>query len=329
MALLVVSVAARPGLGETAMAVDREGGLGDRAASALALAVAYPEVARPGGDDAVEDADSEAENPAVERSGFVLSQRRDTLASIRATPDNLFRPRFSRRPAAMALVALLALAPVVLLPNPQDTAIAQAREVREEAKAQADRIDKLAEQLESKGATTDDPRTLLAQELRDLARQLRERPDQLDANLARLGSIEAALRAQLDPANEQRAASLSALSRGLSRAATGNAQANPDGDAKKASEDVKQAADKVDEMTPDQQKELAKQLTALEGAASQAGSAASQALRDAAQSLAQGDTKSAQDALNRLGDALTSASDRVATNRDLTSAANQLQDARR
>ena len=42
-------------------------------------------------------------------------------------------------------------------------------------------------------------------------------------NLAKLGAIEAALRAQLDPANEQRAAALSALSRGLSRAATGNA----------------------------------------------------------------------------------------------------------
>src|SRR5439155_9041065 len=121
--------------------------------------------------------------------------------------------------------------------------------------------------------TADDPRTRLAKELRDLARQLREHPDQLNANLAKLGSIEAALRAQLDPANEQRAAALLALSRGLSRAATANASSNPDGDPKQASEDLRKAAADIDKMTPVEQKELAPKLTELEGAASQAGGA--------------------------------------------------------
>ena len=137
---------------------------------------------------------------------------------------------------------MLALAPVVLLPNPQDVAIAQARQIREEAVAQAERIEKLAEELEKQGANADDPRTRLAKELRDLAKQLRENPGALDQNLAKLGSIEAALRAQLDPANEQRAAALNALSRGLSRAATGNAQANPDGDPEQAEKDLHEAA---------------------------------------------------------------------------------------
>ncbi|MEO8273100.1 MAG: hypothetical protein ABI620_03455, partial [Chloroflexota bacterium] len=329
LALIVLAGASRPSMGETAMAVDREGGLGDRAASSLALAVAFPQTA---GADAATLADlnaDEATDPDAERRGFVLRQRRDTLAALRGTPPNLFRPRLSRRPAGMALVAVLALAPVILLPNIQNLAIAQAREVREEAKTQADRLEQLAHELDAKGASADDPRTKLAKELRDLAKQLREHPDQLDANLASLGSIEASLRAQLDPANEQRAAALSALSRGLSRAATGNAQANPDGDPKKAAEDVKAAGDKLDTMTPDELKELARQLTELEGAASQAGSSASQALRDAAQSLAQGDKASAQAALDRLASALGSASNQVSTNRDLTSAANQLQGARR
>ncbi|HUQ44277.1 MAG TPA: hypothetical protein VM451_07730, partial [Candidatus Limnocylindria bacterium] len=333
LVLLVLAVSSRPSLGETAIAVDREGGLGDRAASALALAVAFPDVAvrtpnREVADDAPPIAGSESD-PEAERRRFVRRQRRDTLGALRATPSSLFRPRFSRRPAAIAFVAVLALAPVLLLPNVQDAAIAQARQVREEAKNQAERLDDLADVLEQKGANADDPRTRLAQELRDLARQLRENPNQLDANLAKLGAIEAALRAQLDPANEQRAAALSSLSRSLSRAATGKAEANPDGDPKQAEKDLHDVADKVDEMTPDEQKELARKLTELEGAASQAGGAASQALRDAAQSLAQGDTHSAQAALDRLGDALSSAQDRVATNRDLTSAANQLQDARR
>src|SRR5439155_1735120 len=45
LVLLALAVVSRPSLGEAAIAVDREGGLGDRAASALALAVAYPDVA--------------------------------------------------------------------------------------------------------------------------------------------------------------------------------------------------------------------------------------------------------------------------------------------
>jgi hypothetical protein len=323
--LLGLALASRPSVGEAAIAVDREAGLGDRAASALALAVAFPELAggSTGGPAPSED------GQAAERAAFVLRQRRDTLSALRVTPPVLFRPRLSRRPAAVALVALIALAPIALLPNPQDAAIAQAKAVREEAVAQAQRIDKLADELAKQGKDANDPRTRLSQELKDLAKQLREHPDQLDANLAKLGSIEAALQAQLDPANEQRAAALSALSRGLSRAATGKSDANPSGDPKAAADDLKNAAKQLDQMTPDQQKELAKQLTELGGAASQAGSAASQALTDAAQSLAQGDTTNAKDALNRLADALGAASDRIATNRDLTSAANQLQDAGR
>ena len=93
---------------------------------------------------------------------------------------------------------------------------APARQVREQAVAQAKKLDQLADQLAKQGTSPDDPRTRLAQSLRELARQLRERPNELDANLAKLGAVEAALRAALDPANEQRAAALSALSRGLS-----------------------------------------------------------------------------------------------------------------
>src|SRR6185503_19646924 len=167
-ALLVLAVGSRPSLGETAMAVDREGGLGDRAASALALAVAFPDVARVATnadgsamvepDTASTDESTDAE---AERRGFVRRQRRDTLVALRSVPSNLFRPRFSRRPAGMAFAALIALAPVLLLPNPQNAIIAQAREVREEAKEQADRIDKLADELAQQGTSPDDPRTRL------------------------------------------------------------------------------------------------------------------------------------------------------------------------
>src|SRR5207253_9526640 len=121
----------RPSLGETAIAVDREGGLGDRAASALALAVAFPHAAGVEPVTPPEDGAGLAKTtePGLEeeRRTFVRRQRLDAVASLRTTPTRLFRPRFSRRPAAAAFIAVLLLAPVLLLPNPQVAAIAQAR----------------------------------------------------------------------------------------------------------------------------------------------------------------------------------------------------------
>src|SRR5207247_2662856 len=126
----------------------------------------------------------------------------------------------------------------------------------------------------------------------------------LDVNLARLGSIENEVRAQTDPSNEQRASSLTALSRSLSQAATGKPDANRDGDPDATREDLQKLAEDLVTMTPEEQRDLAEQLAGLDATASQADGAASTALRDAAQSLAQGDTAGAKSALDRLGQSL-------------------------
>src|SRR6266511_3125904 len=180
------------------------------------------------------------------------------------------------------------------------------------------------------GAKTQDPndtRTRLARDLRDLALQLRT-PDDLDANLARLGSVEDAIRASLDPSTEQRASALTALSRSLSQAATGEQAANRDGDPKEAKEDLGKLGADLDKLSPEQREELARQLAQLQQTAAGADGAASSALQDAAQSLAQGDIASARAALDRLGSALDAAQRRIEVNRDLASAASQLQDSR-
>ncbi|HEX5828621.1 MAG TPA: hypothetical protein VFY23_13935, partial [Candidatus Limnocylindrales bacterium] len=202
LVLLVLAVRARPSLGETALAVDAESGDGDAIASALAFAAAMPETA------AVGDADMTIEVGAGfdvhdAEGRFVRRQRRDALMRLRTIDPGLFRPRLARRPALVSLVALALVAPAVLLPNPQDLVIAQNRQVREEAQRQAERIDEVAEELEGTGADANDPRSQLAEELRELAEQLRQDPGDLDANLAQLGAVEDDVRAQLNPANEQ------------------------------------------------------------------------------------------------------------------------------
>ncbi|HEY4632824.1 MAG TPA: hypothetical protein VIH00_02820, partial [Candidatus Limnocylindrales bacterium] len=243
LGLLLVSVRVRPSLGETALAVDAEGGLGDRVSSALELAVGFPDSATPPDPSAVDiDDEPPATDDEADATRFIRRQRRDALSALRAAPP-LFKPRFSRSPAVAALAAGLLLVPVLALPNPQDAVIAQQRDVREAAERQADRLDELAEDLENKGADADDPRTQLSEELRELARQLRERPDQLAVNLAQIGSVESRTRARIDPATEQRASALTSLARSLSRTATGDDEANRDGDPEQAREDLDGLAD--------------------------------------------------------------------------------------
>lgn len=329
LALLVETVRVRPTLAEAALAVDVEAGLADRLSSALELAVAWPRLAGPeGAADGVVGGDGEAAEIA-EAARLVRRQRRDAVAAAVRVPPGLFGPRLARRPALAGLVATLLLVPLVLLPNPQDAVLAQRQALRDAATHQADRLERLADDLAKRGPEAQDPRTRLAQELRDLALQLRERPTDLDVNLARLGGIEDDLRAQLDPANEQRAASLASLSRSLSRTATGRPEANREGAVEQARADLAALGAQLETKTPGELQRLAADLAAQQSTADAADGAAAAALRDAAQSLGQGDRAGAQRALQRLGDALTAAADQVATRRDLASAASQLQETRR
>src|SRR6185503_12368059 len=108
-------------------------------------------------------------------------------------------------PALATIAAVLLLVPVLALPNPQDAVIAQQRVVREAADRQAERLEEVARDLETKGEDANDPRRQLA-------------------------PVENDVRARIDPATEQRASAMTSLARSLSRAATGDQDANRDGD---------------------------------------------------------------------------------------------------
>src|SRR4029078_1801223 len=135
--LVGLAAAARPRIAETAIAVDAEARLGDRVASSLALAAAFPDYAGPRVDGSptpsLGDETREAE-------GSARRQRADAPPSLRIAPPTLFRPRLSRRPAAAVLVATVLLVPLVLLPNPQDAAIAQSHDSRDEGEHQGRHI---------------------------------------------------------------------------------------------------------------------------------------------------------------------------------------------
>ena len=184
LVLLVLVVRARPSIGETALALDAEGGSGDALASAFAFAQAMPATAGPAAEDDDETiVVGEGYELGAAEARFVRRQRRDAVGRLRTIEPGLFRPRLAVRPALVALVAGVLLIPAVLLPNPQDAVIALNRQVREEAQRQAQRIDDVAKDLGTKGVDANDPRTRLSEELRQLAERLRSNPDDLDMNL--------------------------------------------------------------------------------------------------------------------------------------------------
>src|SRR5215204_4769753 len=127
LVLLVMVTRARPSLGETALAVDAEGGVGDAIASALAFAGASPSAATVDEttDETIDVGSGFDVHRAEER--FVRRQRRDALGRLHAVDPRLFKPRFAPRPALVSLVAIALIVPAVFLPNPQDAVIAQNR----------------------------------------------------------------------------------------------------------------------------------------------------------------------------------------------------------
>ena len=139
-----------------------------------------------------------------------------------------FRPGLPASTRARRCHPGLLLIPALRAAQPQSDILAQRERQREAAERQAERLDETADRL-TEGRTADDPRADLAEELRRISRELRDRPEDLEAQLARLGSLEDALRARLDPSNEQRAAALASLSRSVSRLQSGS-DSNPDGD---------------------------------------------------------------------------------------------------
>ena len=219
LALLGAVVIARPSLGETALAVDAEAGLGDRGSGALELAVAFPASAAASTDDVVLDIPVEGRFDEAAEAARLRPTPAAGCGRGAAGGARPLRPRF-RWPAVAPLAAAALLVPALLLPNPQDVVLAQQRGVREAADRQADRLEELAEDLDSKGGEAED-RGHSSQRNCGSDASCVQRPDELALNLRQIGAVESEVRSRIDPSTEQRASAMTSLARSLSRAASG------------------------------------------------------------------------------------------------------------
>ncbi|HET9879911.1 MAG TPA: hypothetical protein VFQ81_11495, partial [Candidatus Limnocylindria bacterium] len=237
----------RPSLAETARRADEELGLRERVATALELA--------------------DEERPDGTAGELVDRQLRDARSRLSILdPRTAFRPRLHRRPAMLGVVSLALVATLTVWPNPQDDVLADRRAARAAAEAVAERIEDIAEEAEERGETDDPRRQELVDELERLARQLREDGGDRQETLARIGTVQEALARMTDQQASQKDAALSRLAQEISRAATGNEHANPDGDTEEAARDLEELGDRAGEMQPS---EAGQRADALRQAASQ------------------------------------------------------------
>jgi hypothetical protein len=98
--LVGLAAAARPRIGETAIAVDAEGHLGDRIASSLALAATFPDYSGPRLDESPALSADDGADEKRKAETFVRRQRADAASSFESRPQPV-PAALRRRPAAV------------------------------------------------------------------------------------------------------------------------------------------------------------------------------------------------------------------------------------
>ncbi|MGH2358159.1 MAG: hypothetical protein ACRDGJ_09130, partial [Candidatus Limnocylindria bacterium] len=304
----------RPPLLEAARRADEELGLRQRLGTALELA------------------QHDVTDPLEQRQ---LADARARLGE--ADIGIAFRRGVAGRPAAIAGIGLALLLLLTAWPNPQDAVIQQRRAAREAAERVAEELEEAAREADENNAEARDPRREeLADQLRRLARQLREQGEDREATLARIGTVQEQLSEMTDPQAAEKDAALTQLARAASRAATADPEANPEGQPEEAANDLQQLAEDVASLSEADARSRASELreAAQSGAASQPEVAerlveAADAVERAARTGTDQDIRAAQDALQRAADAFRQSEQDRELQRDVARAQSALQEGAR
>jgi len=289
---------------------DGELGLHDRLATALVLS------------------DPQRQLPAGFDREIVSLQVGDALSVAQSIdPRRAFPVRVERTPLLRAGAALLAGLLLLALPNPMDAIVAERAQVSQAAKAEAEKLEKLAQTVEQDQALNPEDKAELLREMRRMIEKLKSNPGDAKQALADLAEFQEQLRSRLDPAALTEAAALEALARQLAQLA--GAEEMPK-DSAEAAKLLEQLASEMERLSPEQREALA---GALERAAAQAAGSnpdLASALSAMAQAAREGATGSeAQRAAARAAQAMRESGDRQALQQALARALNQAESSQR
>ncbi len=262
-------------------------------------------------------------------AGMGRRQLHDALRAAEAAARDageLFPLRWDRRFVALWAGLLFLTVALALLPNPQREVLAERRAMRELARQEAQRIERVrAELAQREGLLPSRERAELVRELAELAERLRQNPGDREQALADIERARRALQERLDPQAGSREAALARLAERLgqmSRDEPGNAAPQ------EAAEALQALAAQAATSSAQERAQVAAALRqeALRVAATDPEVAA--ALMALAEAVEAGDAEGARAAAQAGADALRAAEREVALQRDVARAAEALEEAR-
>lgn len=262
-------------------------------------------------------------------SPLIGLQLRDAVDQFRRfDPFDAFPVRLPTRELNALVVLALVAVGLVLAPNPMEQTVRQREQVAVTIKQEAERIDKLADDL----AQQEDPQDFadIQDVLRAASAELQNRqlsPEEANAALQRL---EQQLLSKQDPATGELEDTLASLAGSLASEPStrdlGTSLAR--GDIRQAANELRRLGEQADAMSPAEKSKLARALKQAGNRASRSNSALGQALAQSSEALENGQAGEASGAMNQAADQLDRSAGQLRSAGQRERALSQLQQSR-
>ena len=263
---------------------------------------------------------------------LVLAQQQDALHTARQiNPARSFPFTWQPRPLALAGILLVAVLASAWLPNRMDAVLAERAAVAQAAQEQAEKIDRLREEVEAAKELSPEEQEELLRQLSELAEALRNNPGDLEQALADISKLEEALQRQIDPNATARQANLDAMASQMQSLAGQPVDPNQTSASQldQAAEALAGLAGQLGEMSQEERQALAEALAQMAAQAAQSGnSELGQALSSMSQAAQSNDAQAASQAAQQAAQAMSSTQQQLNAQAAAQQAASQLQDSR-
>jgi hypothetical protein len=321
----------RPSRADLALRADRRLGLKERLVTAVEL---QGRGARDDGRGSAGDREGRGDPAPTEPGATRLGemQLRDAVAHFRRVdPLEAFPVRLRLRELNAVLALFLLTVGLAMAPNPNQEIVRQREQVQQAIRREADRLQKLAEQVSAANQQEQSPEVQqVEQALRDAARALEERstnPEEAMAALAALEQRLQALQAQGSGDLEDALASLAgSLAQDPATRQAGTSLAK--GDYKQAAEELRKVAQNVENMSPADRARMARSMRQAGQRAARSNPALGQSMSQAGNALEQGSAGEAQQGLDNAAGQMEQASGQLRAGGERERAMSQIQQSR-
>ncbi len=264
--------------------------------------------------------------------GLRRKQIDDTEHAVGAVDANTQIPlRLSRRDLIVSALFLAALIIVLVLPNPQDRALAEREKMRSTLQQQAQQLEQAKKDIAA-SSLSEAQKKAATQALEDAQRALNDPNATPEQALAALNQAQAKLDALQDQATRDAQRDLSQAGQSLSSDELTNALSDSlqNGEYERAADQLRQLGqrDNGQPLSPEENQRVAQQLDQMARQVQNSDPAMADQLREAAQQLREGRTEEAQQSLQQAAQSLEATAQNASNNQQLEQAGQQAEQTR-